>query len=223
MKQFVIIAFVIFASGRYSFAGNVAPSDSPTIEALIELHKSMKKDARLQQSNLVMAAGTQSGIKDWSDKINQAKTTLNSKIKDWTAWAYLALPFANMVTDMYSLIDETADFNKRVFKNIEKYPFVVHYYADACSQLGGGIKYMKKVFAKISSNNMNIFKANMKERINMIYMMQGSISRCRHIIHKADFNCRIYMNPGVKTYLFQEIINSNVLKQSADAIIVKWG
>ena len=31
------------------------------------------------------------------------------------------------------------------------------------------------------------------------------------------------MNPGVKTYLFQEIINSNVLKQSADAIIVKWG
>ena len=67
----------------------VIPKDLPTIEALIALHKCIKKDEDQALGRVATSFGEQSMITKGANKFNEVRTTLNTKMSN--AHSYLVL------------------------------------------------------------------------------------------------------------------------------------
>lgn len=58
----------------------IIPKDLPTIEALIALHKAIKKDEDKALTRVVTSYGEQSLIEKGAEKFNDVRTTLDTRI-----------------------------------------------------------------------------------------------------------------------------------------------
>ena len=67
----------------------VIPKDLPTIEALIALHKCIKKDEDQALGRVATSFGEQSMVTKGAHKFNEVRTTLNTKMSN--AHSYLVL------------------------------------------------------------------------------------------------------------------------------------
>ena len=76
-------------------SAGVIPKDLPTIEALIALHKAVKKDEDKAMQRVAASFGEQSLITKGTDKFNDVRTTLNTKLDNTTptwCWQVPSLP-----------------------------------------------------------------------------------------------------------------------------------
>lgn len=85
MKQYnkAIISFcmaVAVLSLSVRVSAGVIPKDLPTIEALIALHKAVKKDEDKAMQRVAASFGEQSLITKGAGKFNDVRTTLNTKL-----------------------------------------------------------------------------------------------------------------------------------------------
>ena len=67
----------------------IIPKDLPTIEALIALHKAIKKDEDKALTRVVTSYGEQSLIEKGAEKFNDVRTTLDTRLNN--AYSYLVL------------------------------------------------------------------------------------------------------------------------------------
>lgn len=218
----LIICCALGCSAQLS-ANVFVPEDLPTLEALIYLHKSMKKDEKAALENLTVATGTQMTVKSNAEKFNQARTTLNSKINDGMAWLTLASAVTNTIVELKDFIKEYYDFSKNTYESIDDNAFVLAYYTECCNNLSEQVKDAVRIYKKFAASGLNLIKATMKERMAYIYSLQAIISRCRSVIHQADYKCRVLLNPSIKVHYIWEILNSKVLDKAAKTVIAKWG
>lgn len=70
-------------------SAGVIPKDLPTIEALIALHKAVKKDEDKAMQRVAASFGEQSLLTKEAGKFNDVRTTLNTKLDN--AHSYLVL------------------------------------------------------------------------------------------------------------------------------------
>ena len=78
--KLVIIVFVLslcYATPSYAFD---YPNDQPTIEALISLHKLIKKEEEKALEKVAVSYGEQSLVTKGATKFNDVRMTLNSKL-----------------------------------------------------------------------------------------------------------------------------------------------
>ena len=83
----VILSLVILLPVR-TFAFDL-PKDLPTIEALIALHKAIKKDEDKALQRVATSFGEQSVITKGANKFNDVRTTLDTRLNN--AHSYLVL------------------------------------------------------------------------------------------------------------------------------------
>ena len=67
----------------------IIPKDLPTIEALIALHKAIKKDEDKALTRVATSYGEQSLIEKGAEKFNDVRTTLDTRMNN--AYSYLVL------------------------------------------------------------------------------------------------------------------------------------
>lgn len=109
----------------------VIPKDLPTIEALIALHKCIKKDEDQALGRVVTSFGEQSLVTKGANKFNEVRTTLNTKMSNAHSYLVLAGAISSTANSLYMLVKEYKDFTSNTFKHVKKKPFVGWYYADA--------------------------------------------------------------------------------------------
>ena len=71
----------------------VIPKDLPTIEALIALHKCIKKDEDQALGRVATSFGEQSLVTKGANKFNEVRTTLNTKMSNAHSIWYWPEPF----------------------------------------------------------------------------------------------------------------------------------
>ena len=90
-RAFFVAAFIAITvlSLPVRVSAGVIPKDLPTIEALIALHKAVKKDEDKAMQRVVASFGEQSLVTKGAGKFNDVRTTLNTKLDN--AHSYLVL------------------------------------------------------------------------------------------------------------------------------------
>ena len=73
----VIVALMLFPAKSFAF---IIPKDLPTIEALIALHKAVKKDEDQALQRVATSFGEQSLITKGAVRFNDVRTTLNTRV-----------------------------------------------------------------------------------------------------------------------------------------------
>lgn len=222
MKRYFIIGMMLvmlYPAKSFAF---VIPKDLPTIEALIALHKAVKKDEDQALKRVATSFGEQSLVAKGAIKFNDVRTTLDTKLGNAHSYLVLAGVISSTANSLYQLVKEYKDFTGNTFKHVSKKPFVGWYYADANVAISREISHCYKLYASVAASGINLMKASMDEKLNLVMTLKTSIDRARYIIDNANLYCFLITDCGWKPDYIWEILNSNVKDEIANKVINKW-
>ena len=227
MKQYnkAIISFcmaVAVLSLPLRISAGVIPKDLPTIEALIALHKAVKKDEDKAMQRVAASFGEQSLLTKGAGKFNDVRTTLNTKLDNAHSYLVLAGAISSTANALYQLVKEYKDFTSNTFGHVSKKPFVAWYYADANLAISREVKHCYKLYASVAASGINLMKASMDEKLNLVMTLKTTIDRARYIIDNANLYCYLITDCGWKPDYIWEILNSEVKDEIAKTVIDKW-
>lgn len=200
----------------------IIPKDLPTIEALIALHKAIKKDEDKALTRVATSYGEQSLIEKGAEKFNDVRTTLDTRLNNAYSYLVLAGAISSTANSLYQLVTEYKDFTGNTFSHVLKKPFVAWYYADANVAISREIQHCYRLYASVAASGINLMKASMDEKLNLVMTLKASIDRARYIIDNANLYCFLITDCGWKPDYIWEILNSNVKNEIAERVINKW-
>mgnify|MGYP007124953460 FL=1 len=220
-RLYILCLTLLFWLPVKSFA-YVIPKDLPTIEALIALHKAIKKDEDKALQRVATSFGEQSLITKGADKFNDVRTTLDTRLSNANSYLVLAGAISSTANSLYQLVREYKNFTTHTFKYVSDKPFVAWYYADANVAIAREIKHCYKLYATVAASGINLMKASMDEKLNLVLTLKTTIDRARGIIDNANLYCYLVTDCGWKPDYIWEILNSTVKEEIANRIINQW-
>ena len=220
-RLYILCLTLLFLLPAKSFA-YVIPKDLPTIEALIALHKAIKKDEDKALQRVAMSFGEQSLITKGADKFNDVRTTLDTRLSNANSYLVLAGAISSTANSLYQLVRDYKNFTTHTFKYVSDKPFVAWYYADANVAIAREIKHCYKLYATVAASGINLMKASMDEKLNLVLTLKTTIDRAHGIIDNANLYCYLVTDCGWKPDYIWEIPNSTVKEEIADRIINQW-
>ncbi|MGI6793763.1 hypothetical protein ACMYZ5_05480 [Bacteroides sp. KG68] len=215
----VLMFAVLFPAKSFAY---VLPKDLPTIEALIALHKAIKKDEDQALTRVATSFGEQSLVTKGAVKFNDVRTSLDTRLSNANSYLVLAGAISSTANSLYQLVRDYKDFTSHTFKYVSDKPFVAWYYTDANVAIAREIKHCYKLYATVAVSGINLMKASMDEKLNLVLTLKTTIDKARAIIDNANLYCYLVTNCGWKPDYIWEILNSTVKEEIADRIINQW-
>ena len=212
---------LLFTMPNGAFAA-IIPKDLPTIEALIALHKAIKKDEDKALQRVATSFGEQSLVTKGAVRFNDVRTTLDTRLANAHSYLVLAGAISSTASSLYQLVKDYKDFTSNTFSHVSKKPFVAWYYADANVAISREVKHCYTLYAAVTSSGINLMKATMDEKLELVLTLKSSIDRARYIIDNANLYCYLVTDCGWKPDYIWEILNSDVKDEIAKTIINKW-
>ena len=223
MKRFAIIfmCVVLCLPSAHAEVFDV-PDDLPTIEALIHLHKLMKAEEDDAMQRVVTSFGEQSLVTKGTKKFNDVRTTLDTKLSNAYSYVVLAGAISSTANSLYRLINDYADFTSSTMSTMAHKPMVGWYYSEAVYACEREIRGIKRMFATLSATGVNIMKATMEEKLEIVLELKTRIDVMRGIIDDANLWCSVVAIGGFGHDYIWDILNSEVLDKIAEKVINKW-
>ena len=221
MKKFLIM-LVVCSFTIHPASAIEWPGDLPTIEALISLHKMIKGQEDDARDRIAVSFGEQSLITKGAEKFNDARTTLDSKLSNGYSYVLLAACLSSTANSMYRLIQEYSEFAKLSAKYTTKKPMVAWYFAEANLACSREIKNIKNLYMTMAASGVNVMKASMDEKLNLINSIKTSIDTMRGIIDSAYCWASIVAVGGFHYDYIWDILNSEVTDEIATGLINQW-
>ena len=214
----ILIAILLpFKSLAFDF-----PKDLPTFEALMALHKAVKKDEDQALARIATSFGEQSLVTKGAEKFNDVRSTLDTKLNNAHSYVVLAAAISSTASSLYILTKEYKDFTANIYKYVSKKPFVAWYYAEANVAIAREIKHAQKLYATVAASGINLMKASMDEKLNLVMTLKDSIENARRIIDNANLYCYLVTDCGWKPDYIWEILTSDVKDEIVSAVIGRW-
>ena len=198
------------------------PKDLPTFEALMALHKCVKKDEDAALQRVATSFGEQSLVTKGAKKFNEVRTTLDTKLNNAYSYVVLAGAISSTANSLYLLAKEYADFTENTYQTVLKKPFVAWYYTEANVAIAREIKHCYTLYAAVAASGINVMKASMDEKLNLVMTLKTSIDRARYIIDNANLYCYMITECGWKPDYIWEILTSDVKDEIAKIVINNW-
>ena len=217
-----IIPAVMAVTLPFSASAFDFPRDLPTFEALMALHKCVKKDEDQALTRVASSFGEQSVVTKGAKKFNDVRTTLDSKLNNAYSYVVLAGAISSTVSSLYLLSKEYKDFTINTFKHVKAKPFVAWYYTDANVAISREIKHCYNLYAAVAASGINLMKASMDEKLDLVLTLKRSIDNARYIIDNANLYCYLVTECGWKPDYIWEILTSEVKDEIVKIVINKW-
>lgn len=210
-------ALLPFKSFAFDF-----PKDLPTFEALMALHKAVKKDEDQALARIATSFGEQSLVTKGAEKFNDVRSTLDTRLNNAHSYVVLAAAISSTASSLYLLTKEYKDFTANTYRYVSKKPFVAWYYTEANVAIAREIKHAQKLYATVAASGINLMKASMDEKLNLVMTLKDSIENARRIIDNANLYCYLVTDCGWKPDYIWEILTSDVKDEIVTAVIGKW-
>ena len=189
---------------------------------MISLHKAVKKDEDQALQRVATSFGEQSLLTKGAIKFNDVRTTLDTKLSNAHSYLVLAGAISSTANSLYQLVRDYKDFTSNTFIHVSKKPFVAWYYADANVAISREVKHCYKLYASVAAFGINLMKASMDEKMNLVMTLKSTIDKARYIIDNANLYCFLITDCGWKPDYIWEILNSTVKDEIAEKVINKW-
>ena len=218
-KYFLLTLCLLIVVQGYAFD---LPKDLPTFEALMALHKCVKKDEDAALQRVATSFGEQSLVTKGAKKFNEVRTTLDTKLNNAYSYVVLAGAISSTSNSLYLLAKEYADFTENTYQTVLKKPFVAWYYTEANVAIAREIKHCYTLYAAVAASGINVMKASMDEKLNLVMTLKTSIDRARYIVDNANLYCYMITECGWKPDYIWEILTSDVKDEIAKIVINNW-
>ena len=221
MRRIILIMMAFFLIQGKALAIEW-PQDFPTIEALISLHKMIKGEEDAARDKIAVSFGEQSMVTKGANKFNDARTTLDSKLSNGYSYVLLAASLSYTASSMYKLIQEYSEFAQLLVQYSTKKPMVAWYFAEANLACSREIRNIKALYLTMTASGLNVMKASMDEKLNLVNSIKTSIDTMRGIIDSAYCWASIVAVGGFHYDYIWDILNSEVTDEIATGLINQW-
>ena len=215
----IIMAFLLIQGKALAIEW---PQDFPTIEALISLHKMIKGEEDAARDKIAVSFGEQSLVTKGANKFNDARTTLDSKLSNGYSYVLLAASLSYTASSMYKLFQEYSEFAQLSVQYSTKKPMVAWYFAEANLACSREIKNIKALYLTMTASGLNVMKASMDEKLNLVNSIKTSVDTMRGIIDSAYCWASIVAVGGFHYDYIWDILNSEVTDEIATGLINQW-
>ncbi len=224
MKTKLIVSVLAVVVALPSYGADVfdLPKDLPTAEALMALHKCIKKDEDQALARIATSFGEQSIVTKGARKFNDVRSALDSRLNNAYSYVILAGAVSSTASSLYRLSREYSNFTVNTFKHVQKKPFVAWYYTEANVAVSREIKHCYKLYASVAASGLNLMKASMDEKLELVLTLKRSIDNARYIIDNASLYCYLITDCGWKPDYIWEILTSEVRDEIVNKVIDKW-
>ena len=224
MKQVKLIILVMMVGVAHPHTGRagILPNDMATIEALIDQHKRCMSAEDESNEQLAANAAIKAMVKDVAKKYDDVKSTLDKKSGDVLAYLSLAAEMSQCVTNTVKLTKEYAEFTQFAAKHATSKPMIVWYTLEANNKVYKELKNIRKMYLAVAASETGFFRATNKERMNIIWTLNQSITNMRDVIQQAYMWCDLLVGGYVHEDHIWEILNSSVLEDIGKTVINEW-
>ena len=206
----------------YTGWAGIWPNDQPTIEALIDQHKRCMSAEDQSNQQLAANATIKAMVKDVAKKYDDVKSTLDKKSGDALAYLSLAAEMSRCVTNTVKLTKEYSEFTKYAADHVGSDPMIAWYTLEANNKVYKELKNIRKTYLAVAATGTNFFRATNKERMNIIWTLNQSITNMRDVIQQAYMWCDLLVGGYVHEDHIWEILNSSVLEDIGKTVINEW-
>ena len=198
------------------------PNDQPTIEALIDQHKRCMSAEDQSNEQLAANATIKAMVKDVSKKYDDVMSTLDKKSGDALSYLSLAAEMSRCVTNTVKLTKEYSEFSEFAANHVGSDPMIAWYSLEANNKVYKELKNIRKMYLAVAASETNFFRATNKERMNIIWSLNQSITNMRDVIQQAYMWCDLLVGGYVHEDHIWEILNSSVLEDIGKTVINGW-
>lgn len=218
MRTILLILVSLFI-GVTAQAGITPPSDLPTTEALITLHKQNAKAEQQALEDLGASLALSNEIKKKTLDFHKARKFLDTRSANAFSYITLAARIAYVSKGVYDLTVQFTDFTKASLSSPFKKPMAIWYYGQAVHACAREIKLMNTRLATIAGSNLNILQATMPEKLDLIANIQATIDKCKSIIDNAYFWSAFAMSQSFYRVFLWDVFDSKLTDDIALSII----
>lgn len=222
MRKILILTVLIGVAYPYTGQAGILPHDLPTIEALIDQHKECMSAEDASNRQLAANAAIKDMVKDVAKKYDEVKSTLDKKSGDALAYLSLAAEMSRCVTNTVRLTKEYSEFTQFAANHVGSDPMIAWYTLEANNKVYKELKNIRKMYLAVAATGTNFFRATNKERMNIIWTLNQSISNMRDVIQQAYMWCDLLVGGYVHEDHIWEILNSSVLEDIGKTVINEW-
>ena len=222
MRKKLILTVLMGMAFPYTGLAGILPHDLPTIEALIDQHKECMSAEDASNKQLAANATIKAMVKDVAKKYDEVKSTLDKKSGDALAYLSLAAEMSRCVTNTVKLTKEYSEFTKYAADHVGSDPMIAWYTLEANNKVYKELKNIRKMYLAVAATGTNFFRATNKERMNIIWTLNQSITNMRDVIQQAYMWCDLLVGGYVHEDHIWEILNSSVLEDIGKTVISEW-
>ena len=216
------MAILVGVAHPHTGRAGIWPNDQPTIEALIDQHKRCMSAEDQSNEQLAANATIKAMVKDVAKKYDDVKSTLDKKSGDALAYLSLAAEMSRCVTNTVKLTKEYSEFTEFAANHVGSNPMIAWYTLEANNKVYKELKNIRKMYLAVAATETNFFRATNKERMNIIWTLNQSITNMRNVIQQAYIWCDLLVGGYVHEDHIWEILNSSVLEDIGKTVINGW-
>ena len=216
------MAILVGVAHPHTGRAGIWPNDQPTIEALIDQHKRCMSAEDQSNEQLAANATIKAMVKDVAKKYDDVKSTLDKKSGDALAYLSLAAEMSRCVTNTVKLTKEYSEFTEFAANHVGSNPMIAWYSLETNNKVYKELKNIRKMYLAVAATETNFFRATNKERMNIIWTLNQSITNMRDVIQQAYMWCDLLVGGYVHEDHIWEILNSSVLEDIGKTVINGW-
>ena len=225
MKKKVLMMLMVVGVGmtwpHIGWAG-IIPHDLPTIEALISQHKKNMSAEDASNQQLAANASIKAMVKEVAKKYDEVKTILDKKSNDALSYIALAGEMSQCVTNTVRLTREYREFSNFAAKHTKGKPMIAWYTFEANYKVYKELKNINKLYLAVAATETGFFRATNKERMNIIWTLNQSISTMRDVIQQAYMWCDLMVGGYVQEEHIWDILKSETLQEIGEKVKKEW-
>lgn len=199
-----------------------AVDDIITLEAFIQLHI-MTHNKEVEVRDRLVNLGSLQLVTTNQTKATKDKMEIyHDRLKAAQSWLMLASSLSNLAIDILDTKNAVADYLKVFPEVAAKSPAGIYMYGDAVYRIEQLVKKALKQMAKLEIANLNVLRATMQQRLDMVYFVKGTLSQIRSIMYSTMNYCRYVTGREYVTTNIRDIINSESAKAALQTAKSLW-
>lgn len=195
------------------------PHDVATIEALIDLHKTLIDLYQSGQVQEEVTAASQYSLKEMSKKANNVLSNLHLKMSKAYAGLQQAAFLVRMVEKSYSIISDYTEMSTKVFKMTGSNPLILLKYSDITLKCSKHIKKIKELIVLNTSIEANLLKLDDKQRMDFLFLLDNELDILKSYISWQLFYINLLNQGHLRFESIWDIMNSETLDRIAAEVI----
>lgn len=221
MRKFISILCFLSCLSLSCKADDIVPvpHDVATIEALIDMHKSLMDLYKSGEQKEEVAAASQFTVKEMAKKYNNVVSNIQLRLKEGYAYLQYAAMLVRMVEQSVNIVGDYAEFTRIVLSKVDTNPMILVMYTDVSLTCEKKIKKIYNLIELNTAAQANLLKLDDQRRMHFLYALSDELTALKSYISYQLFHMEMYKLGYMRYADIWDIMNSETLDNIAANVI----